>query len=224
MLVAPSDVPNFSGLDWHGRGVRTLSPTSRCDSHLRCDSIIADCHHLFGVILPIAQPTSEMLARGNPSLLDAGVALVSGLVAAYATARKGIPAALAGVAIAAALMPPICTVGLGIAFRNANLALGAGLLFLTNIIFIIFAEYAVLLWLGLRPQIEEGARNLTRLWWVIIGGMVITVVILFINLNASAFDEAAVEEQLAQAFAPAQIIEMDVISRDPLAVDVTLAL
>jgi uncharacterized hydrophobic protein (TIGR00271 family) len=50
--------------------------------------------------------TAEMAARGNVTFLDMGVALASGVIGAYATARKDIPSALAGVAIAAALMPP----------------------------------------------------------------------------------------------------------------------
>ena len=55
-----------------------------------------------GAVVPIDAPTEEMLARGSPTLVDLGVALSAGVVGAYATARKDIPAALAGVAIAAA--------------------------------------------------------------------------------------------------------------------------
>ena len=59
---------------------------------------------LIGVLSPTSIITSEMSSRGNPTLLDMGVALASGFIGAYATARKHIPSALAGVAIAAALM------------------------------------------------------------------------------------------------------------------------
>src|SRR5690606_3546905 len=84
-----------------------------------------------GLLSSLSSPTSEMLIRSNPTLLDALVAFASGVVGAYATARKDIPAALAGVAIAAALMPPLCTVGLGLALGNQALASGSMLLFIT---------------------------------------------------------------------------------------------
>ncbi|TVR24331.1 MAG: DUF389 domain-containing protein [Anaerolineaceae bacterium] len=101
-----------------------------------------------GTLFPIL-PTPEMTARGMPTLLDAGVAVASGAIGAYATARKDIPAALAGVAIAAALMPPLCTVGLGLALGNTSLAFGAMLLFLTNILCIVVAGMMVFIYLGM---------------------------------------------------------------------------
>lgn len=104
--------------------------------------------YLLGALLP-RLPTAEMNARAAPTLLDAAVALASGVVGAYATARKDIPAALAGVAIAAALMPPLCTVGLAAALGEPDLAYGAGVLFLTNIFSIILAGMLTFYYLGL---------------------------------------------------------------------------
>ncbi len=110
-----------------------------------------------GLLSPIKGPTSEMLARGQPSLPDLGVALASGMAGAYATARKDIPAALAGVAIAAALMPPICTVGIALAFRLPDLASGAFFLFVMNIIAITVGAGMIFLWLGVR--LRSGADD-----------------------------------------------------------------
>jgi len=121
-----------------------------------------------GLLLPISSPTSEMLSRGTPSLLDAAVALVSGLVAAFALARKEIPVALAGVAIAAALMPPVCTIGLGIAFGNTRLASGATLLFVTNITFIVASQNVIFLWMGMLPGRRQETRRGVLIWWVLI--------------------------------------------------------
>ena len=103
-----------------------------------------------GVLSPIKNPSAEMLARGQPSLPDLGVALVSGMAGAYAMARKDIPSALAGVAIAAALMPPVCTVGIALAFGLPALASGAFFLFLMNIIAISLGAGVIFLWLGVR--------------------------------------------------------------------------
>lgn len=170
-----------------------------------------------GVALPLDSPTTEMASRGNPSLLDAAVALVSGLVAAYATARKGVSAALAGVAIAAALMPPLCTVGLGIALQSPELAVGAALLFLTNITFIIAAEAGIFLWLGLRPREHLGRES--RTWitatWVSIGAMLVVVVVILFNLGRVALNERAVAQELTAVFAPAEFVEFDLRPGNP---------
>ncbi|MBN1678715.1 MAG: DUF389 domain-containing protein [Anaerolineae bacterium] len=114
-----------------------------------------------GLLVPTDVITSEMQARGQPNLLDMGIALAAGMVGAFAMARKDIPAALAGVAIAAALVPPLCTVGLAIAMGEVALATGASLLFLINIVSISIAGAGVFAWLGLTPRSDSGTwRNL----------------------------------------------------------------
>ena len=176
---------------------------------------------VMGLLLPIDTPTDEMLSRGSPNLLDAAIALVSGWVAAYATARKGIPAALAGVAIAAALMPPISTIGLGIALRDISLAFGSNLLFLANIAFIIAAQYVTFLWMGLRPKEDrEGATlNRSRAWWIVLIVITTAVLLVFARLGSQAIDEAAVRERLeAEAFHGATVVEYHVITAVPLEV------
>jgi uncharacterized hydrophobic protein (TIGR00271 family) len=105
-----------------------------------------------GLLSPLKAITDEILARGQPTLLDMGVALASGMAGAYAIARKDVSAALPGVAIAAALMPPLATVGLGISLGDARVAGGAFLLFLTNIAAISLAAGIVFLLLGIHPQ------------------------------------------------------------------------
>lgn len=103
------------------------------------------------LISPLAEATPEILARTQPNLLDLLIALVSGVAGAYAIARKEVEAALPGVAIAAALMPPLCTIGIGVALGNPGMAGGALLLYLTNLVAIVFASAIVLLLLGMRP-------------------------------------------------------------------------
>ncbi|MEO1166742.1 MAG: DUF389 domain-containing protein, partial [Chloroflexota bacterium] len=123
MLVAPLMSP--LGALAVGLAVGELSITRRAAITVLQGFLLALLISIvFGLLLPLQTPTSEMLSRGSPSFLDAAVALVSGLVAAFALARKEIPVALAGVAIAAALMPPICTIGLGIALGRPELAMG----------------------------------------------------------------------------------------------------
>ncbi len=220
MLVAPlmSPLSSFST----GMATGILHLTRRASVTLFAGVTLALLISIvMGVILPIDTPTDEMLARGSPNLLDAAIALVSGWVAAYATARKGIPAALAGVAIAAALMPPLCTIGLGIALRDIDLAFGANLLFLANIAFIIAAQYITFLWMGMHPtEDREGASlNQSRAWWFVLFVITIVMLLVFARLGSQAVDEAHVREQLqAEAFHGATVVEYQVITSVPLEV------
>ncbi|MEO8595441.1 MAG: DUF389 domain-containing protein [Candidatus Solibacter sp.] len=97
--------------------------------------------------LPFQTPTSEILARTQPNLLDLGVALFSGLAGSVVVCRKGEGGgvtALPGVAIAVALMPPLCTVGFGVGSGFAwPIISGAGLLFLTNLAAIVASAFVV---------------------------------------------------------------------------------
>lgn len=167
-----------------------------------------------GSILLIDVPTPEMTSRGNPTLLDAAVALVSGLVAAYAIARKEVPAALAGVAIAAALMPPICTIGLGIALGDLQLAAGASLLFTANIVFIVVSQYIVFLWIGLRPSNRRETRRGVLAWWGIIGSLLVFVVALLIQLSLQALDEIAIENLLLDELPRSEFVDIETLTRD----------
>lgn len=106
---------------------------------------------LTGVLTPgFDEPTREMLGRGGPGVLDIFVAFASGLAAAYASSRPGLLAALPGVAIAAALVPPIATSGLALSLGNIPLAVGALVLFVINMVTIVFATMVTFWVVGLR--------------------------------------------------------------------------
>ena len=129
-----------------------------------------------GLLSPLKIITSEMLARSQPTLLDMGVALASGMAGAYAIARKDVSAALPGVAIAAALMPPLATVGLSLSLGDIHVAGGAFLLFLTNIAAISLAASVVFLLLGFHPQ-GWGARSRRQLRLRLIASLLLLLVI-----------------------------------------------
>lgn len=87
----------------------------------------------------------EITARVHPTLIDLGVALAAGAAGAFAKSRSGIADALPGVAIAVALVPPLSVIGIGLAFGSHTVTFGATLLFLTNLIGIIFSGGVVFL-------------------------------------------------------------------------------
>ena len=103
-------------------------------------------------LLPFHSATTEILSRTNPTLLDLGIALFSGLAGSVVVGRTdgaGV-AALPGVAIAVALMPPLCSVGFGVGSGlNSRIVGGAGLLFLTNLVAIVSSAFGVFLLVGM---------------------------------------------------------------------------
>jgi uncharacterized hydrophobic protein (TIGR00271 family) len=98
-------------------------------------------------LLPFRSPTSEILARTQPNLLDLAVAIFSGLAGSLVVVRGGGGGgvtALPGVAIAVALMPPLCAAGFGVGSGFSwPIISGAGLLFLTNQAAIIASAFLV---------------------------------------------------------------------------------
>lgn len=175
-----------------------------------------------GLVFPVDAATSEMLLRGEPSLLDMGVALASGAVGAYAMARKDIPSALAGVAIAAALVPPLCTTGLALAFGDEDLAAGAALLFTTNIVSISLSGAAIFIWLGIRPQRQtETVRN-----WAISS---VVLILLAIPLASAFVEVVRLEKQtsttrdvLTEQFDGGELLDVQLTPGDTLEVRATI--
>ncbi len=118
-------------------------------------------------MLPFQSPTSEILARTQPNLLDLGVALFSGLAGSLVVCRGGGGGgvtALPGVAIAVALMPPLCTVGFGVGSGwNWPIISGAMLLFLTNLVAIGASAFVVFYLEGMdEPEVREAVAPSTR--------------------------------------------------------------
>lgn len=103
------------------------------------------------MIIPLKVLTPEIDARLSPTLLDMGIAVVSGVAAAYAHAEKGIAKSLAGVAIAVALVPPLSVAGIGIGWLDWEVFSGAFLLYLTNLAGIIMFAGITFLFLGFAP-------------------------------------------------------------------------
>ncbi|MEA5399736.1 DUF389 domain-containing protein [Synechococcus sp. BA-124 BA4] len=99
---------------------------------------------LLGKLAGLPDFGNEVLSRTSPNLLDLGIALVAGGIAAYAKVRSEAVSSLAGTAIAVALVPPVCVMGLLLSADRWSLALGAGLLYLTNLMGILSGCLVVL--------------------------------------------------------------------------------
>ena len=160
---------------------------------------------LVGLVMPGASLTHEALSHASPTLLDLGVALISGAAAAYAISRPDVSAALAGVAIAASLTPPLATVGIGLVLRRWWIAGGALLLFLTNLVSVVAAGGLTFLLLGFRPEMDRPGRIviLRRGFWSV------TVLLLLVTIPLGVLTSQSLRElQLNQAIESALEAEL----------------
>lgn len=115
---------------------------------------------IYFLISPQYEDSSQLLARTSPSIYDVFVALFGGAAGFVSIACKNKGQVMPGVAIATSLMPPLCTAGYGIATLQAHFFFGALYLFLTNMVFILFAT-----WIGVKVLkfekvvMQDTARN-----------------------------------------------------------------
>ncbi|MFH1430630.1 MAG: DUF389 domain-containing protein [Candidatus Uhrbacteria bacterium] len=101
--------------------------------------------------------TADTAALMEPSLMFAAVAVIAGLAASFALAKRQLSESLPGVAISVALIPPLASIGIGLARFDGALMVRAFLLFLLNAVGIVFAGMVVysLLNLSLKRQIAD---------------------------------------------------------------------
>lgn len=139
---------------------------------------------LVGLLNPGYEPSLEIEARGKPDILDLGIALASGMVAAYAQGRPNVGSTLAGVAIAAALVPPLAVVGLALTAGYPMIAGNAGILLMTNLVAITLGAGLVFRMLGVRaPGVEDrGPAWARRAVILLVMGAVLLTAPLFLNM------------------------------------------
>jgi len=169
------------------------------------------------LLIPIKLITSEVDARLSPTLLDMGIAVASGVAAAYAHAKEGIAKSLAGVAIAVALVPPLAVAGIGIGWWDWNVFSGAFLLYLTNLAGIIMFAGITFLILGFAPFKRA---KLGLIYTLILIGMVMVPLSLSFNRIKK---EASITRDL-EGSSVNEVVIRDVKVRfgDPLRVSLTL--
>ncbi len=83
---------------------------------------------------------SIILQRTEPSLLFFAVAIIAGLAVAYTSVQPALSSTLPGIAVSVALIPPLATIGIGIATLDVKIASGATMMFIINVVGIIFAS------------------------------------------------------------------------------------
>ncbi len=155
MILAPLMAPIISLAMGISRQDRSLIEPA-LTTLVRGVALALGCAAFLALVIPLRSITSEVEARLSPNLLDLGVAIISGIAGAYAHARREVARSLAGVAIAVALVPPLVVSGIGLGWWNWNVFSGAMLLFVTNLIGILFAAAITFSLLGFSPITKAG--------------------------------------------------------------------
>jgi uncharacterized hydrophobic protein (TIGR00271 family) len=95
---------------------------------------------LITIVLPFHELNAELLARTSPTVLDLVTAGFCALAGVYASLRPGSDTATtaAGTSIGISLVPPLCASGYGLGTAAWPVAGGAALLFITNLVAIVF--------------------------------------------------------------------------------------
>ena len=116
-------------------------------------------------VLPFQGLNEEILARTEPTTLDLGIAVFSGLAGAVVTVsrEKRLSASIPGVAIAVALIPPLGVAGFAIGTGRWQLLEGPLLLFGANLGGIVLSGMGAFLLVGMhRNDVLEAARRWHR--------------------------------------------------------------
>ena len=157
---------------------------------------------------------SEILSRTNPTLIDFGIAMAAGLAGAFTQTRRSIADAIPGVAIAVALVPPLSVIGIGLAMGEETIALGSFLLFLTNLICIIFFGSLVFLFqsYGNLDRAKKGLATSTIVMFVLGIPLTLSMRELIIKKNVtSQVSDIIVQE--TSAFENSNVESISVVPR-----------
>lgn len=151
-----------------------------------------------GTIVDLPEFGSEVLARTKPNLIDLGIAIVAGMIAAYAQVEPKLSDTLAGTAIAVALMPPLCVVGLTLSQGDLASSRGAFLLYVTNLLGISLACMLVFSLSGYIPTRRRKVRGILRLVTGLTLILVVPLAISFSHLIREARLKAEIKALLLQ--------------------------
>lgn len=156
---------------------------------------------LYFLITPLGEPTSEILSRTQPTLLDIGVAFFGGVAGIVSGSRKESTTALPGVAIATALMPPVCVAGFGLATGRWEIFGGAFYLFFLNSAFIAFSTYLIvkLLRFPITAYVEKGKQKKVR--WMA------SVVLLLVSIPSLWFLYTVYQKNKTQQIIQTEILD-----------------
>ena len=159
---------------------------------------------VYFLITPLGRPTSEIMARTYPTVLDVFVAIFGGIAGIVAGSRKDKTNAIPGVAIATALMPPLCVSGFGLAgmlrgdLPNGWEIFGGALyLFFINSVFIALSTYLIVRFLRFPyvDYVDDKTRRRAVQW---ITAFALLVILPSVYFMYNVWRKAQVESDIAR--------------------------
>lgn len=145
MIVAPLMGP-ITGIAFAlSVGNRRLLKRSGMSLFIGCLLTVVTAY-VFASTFDLNNLNTEITSRIRPTLIDLVIALAAGAAGAFAKTRRGVADALPGVAIAVALVPPLSVIGIGLALPSDTVTFGSSILFITNLVGIIFSGVLVFVW------------------------------------------------------------------------------
>ena len=126
--------------------------------------------------LSSAEPTSEMLARTSPTILDVLIAFFGGIAGIVSTTRLEKSNAIPGVAIATALLPPVCVSGYGLAHGEWWIFINALYLFFINSVFVALATFLIVRLLDFPYKQYINEQEKFRAQLIMVGFVILVIV------------------------------------------------
>lgn len=159
---------------------------------------------LYFSITPLGEPTNEILARTQPTLLDVMVAIFGGVAGIVSISRSDRSNAIPGVAIATALMPPLCTAGFGVASGRIDYFFGGFYLFFINAVFISLATYMIVKYLKFHSKSyvdQEKQKRVAQIMTVMLVIVVLPSVYFLYNVYTNIKAKKQIENLVIADFA-----------------------
>ena len=203
MIVAPLATP----IQAIGLAIVTTRPAQIARSAsilIAAIAVVVALPWIFTAVLhlPVNLETNpQIIGRVSPGLLDLFVAIATGLVGAYATARSDLSGVLPGVAIAISLVPPLAVVGICLAQGGWDQAWGAFLLFAANAVAMIICAMIVFGIAGYGAAARRDRRTVRRPILIVMAALAFLVITLAVTSTQSVI--GIVETQRATRAAEA---------------------
>ena len=196
MLIAPFLRPLNALAWWIARGERRLIFVATKTLVLSAILTIFIAW-LVSWIVSLRVETSEILARTRPNILDFFIAISGALVAILSLRFSKLSESVAWVAIAAALLPPLAVSGIELYLGNSSLVFSSLMLFLTNILAIIFVWIVVFVLFGYSPHLEKQQKLMLRNL-AIVGTLIVLIAIPLRSSLINFKQEIKLQNQILQ--------------------------
>lgn len=115
---------------------------------------------IISLFMPLDIENNKVLDGLSPSLAFGGIALVSGVAAAFALAKPDMSESLPGVAVSVTLIPPLSAIGVGLSHFQWPLIRDALQMFAINIVAIVAAGVVVFSLMKFYMQRGQASKEL----------------------------------------------------------------